>query len=132
MKVSVLFNHPRAELGANGKSPLLARAAAAKNALKMRLVAETRHRAFVEARRAMQYMPQGNFAAKEVAITWFYKGVRPDVDGVVTRCKALIDGCCDAFGVNDRELELGRVRRVHSLHEMAGTVELEFADELGV
>jgi hypothetical protein len=46
-------------------------------------------------------------------ITWFFwAGLGPDADNVVASCKALIDGCADAFGVNDRELELGHVCRV--------------------
>jgi hypothetical protein len=52
--------------------------------------------------------------------------MKPDVDNVVARLKPLIDGCAQAFGINDRELELGRVRRVHTLGKEAGTLILHF------
>jgi hypothetical protein len=55
--------------------------------------------------------------------------MKPDIDNVVARLKPLIDGCALAFGINDRDLELGRVRRVHTLDEQAGTLVLHFDTE---
>lgn len=38
-------------------------------------------------------------------ITWYYwRGVGPDTDNALASCKAYLDGCCDALGVNDRSL----------------------------
>jgi hypothetical protein len=65
-----------------------------------------------------------------VAATWFYKrGVPPDVDNVVARLKPLLDGCAQAFGVNDRDFEDITVRRVKTLAADAGTVTLVFDTE---
>jgi hypothetical protein len=75
-------------------------------------------------------LPQRNFPAREVSVTWYYKGIIPDFDNVVARLKPLIDGCAMAFGINDRDLELGRVRRVHTLGKNAGKLFLIFDTEL--
>lgn len=45
-------------------------------------------------------------------IVYPYKGVKPDADNCVARCKALLDGCALAFGMNDRDLELLGIERV--------------------
>ena len=91
---------------------------------------KTRNAAYFRALRALNTVPQHNFPAKYVEVTWYYKGVQPDVDNVVARLKPLIDGCAMAFGINDRDLELGRVRRVHTLDKkLTGTVTLHFDAE---
>ena len=93
-----------------------------------RVEAKTKARegAFGRAFAATLNLPQRNFPAREVSVTWYYKGQMPDIDNVVARLKPLIDGCAQAFGINDRDLELGRVRRVHTLGKQAGTVILRF------
>ena len=126
MRLEIVLPHPDKALSPNAARALSPRAAAAQNAVKMRLVKEVRHGACVRARVALNACQQRNFPAEEVDVTWYYKGVRPDFDNVVARCKAIIDGCADAFGINDRVLELGRVRRVHDLGIHAGTVALTF------
>lgn len=126
MRLDIVFPHPNKALSPNAYRALSPKAAAAQNAMKMRLVAESRHASCVRARIALNAVAQRNFPAKEVDVTWYYKGMKPDFDNVVARCKSVIDGCADAFGINDRELELGRVRRVHSLGVEAGTVLLTF------
>jgi hypothetical protein len=90
---------------------------------------KTRDSAFVRAMQALNNVPQRNFPAREFSVTWYYKGVIPDIDNVVARMKPLLDGCAQAFGINDRELELGRVRRVHTLRKAAGTLTLHFNTE---
>lgn len=37
----------------------------------------------------------------------------PDADNVLARCKAFLDGVCDALGVDDGSLDCLGVRRVH-------------------
>ena len=98
--------------------------------IKASVKAKTRNNAFILARAALANVPQHNFPARFVEVTWYYKGIKPDVDNVVARLKPLIDGCAQAFGINDRELELGRVRRVHTLDKRAGTLVLHFDTEL--
>ena len=130
MQLSITFPHPSNALSPNAKAPLQPRAAAGLNARKMRIKTETRHAAFVLANKALNSVPQRNMPAREVEVCWYYKGVCPDVDNVVARLKPLIDGCAQAFGINDRDIELGRVRRVHSLGTEAGTLTLTFNTEL--
>lgn len=100
--------------------------AVAKMAAKMK----TRDSAFIRAMQALNTVPQRNFPAREFSVTWYYKGIIPDIDNVVARLKPLLDGCAMAFGINDRDLELGRVRRVHTLDKRAGTLVLHFDTEL--
>lgn len=47
---------------------------------------------------------------KRYLIYWYYnRGPAPDPDNVVARLKSTIDGICDYFGINDRNLEISRV-----------------------
>lgn len=130
MKVAISFVHPDGVLAPNASFPLQPRAAAAKNALRMRRKAEVRADARVRAEEVLQVMGVERFVPCCVDVRWFYRGVCPDVDNVVARLKPLLDGCADAFGVDDRCLELGRVQRVHALGELGCEVELVFSDEL--
>lgn len=130
MQLSINFPHPDKVLSPNSKMPLQARAAAGLNAMKMAAKSATRQAAFVQANKALNSVPQRNFPAREVEVCWFYKGTKPDVDNVVARLKPLIDGCAQAFGINDRDIELGRVRRIHALGSSAGTLTLTFNTEL--
>lgn len=120
------FPHPDRAISPNGSVPLKARAAKVQNLKKVACKKATREAAFLEARRALMTMPQHSFVPAEVHCDWVYKGIKPDIDNVVARLKPLIDGCCLAFGCNDRDLELGRVRRIHSLGKDAGTLTLIF------
>ena len=59
-------------------------------------------------------------------VTWFYwGGTGPDADNALASCKAYLDGCCDALGVNDRELDCAGIHRVKD-REQDGTVLLRF------
>ena len=129
MKLTITFPHPPSLLSLNGSMPTDPRAASARNRARIGVKMKTRDAAFVEANQAMHYMPQRNFPAKRVEVLWYYKGIKPDVDGIVTRCKALLDGCAKAFGVDDRDFEDIRVRRVHTLGEKAKTVDITFDTE---
>lgn len=130
MKITIKFPHPDRALSLNSQVPLNARAAVVCNRKRVALKGATRRAAYLEALKVMNYMPQRNFPAKKLDVIWFYKGRMPDVDNVVARLKPLIDGCCDAFCIDDRELELGGVRRMHTLGEDALTVALTFDTEL--
>lgn len=130
MKLDIDFPHPDRVLSPNTQVPLTARGARVHNLKRAAAKAKAREGAFGRAFAATLKLPQRNFPAREVSCTWYYKGVKPDVDNVVARLKPLIDGCAMAFGINDRELELGRVRRVHTLGKQAGTLILHFDTEL--
>ena len=51
---------------------------------------------------------------KYYTIEWVFRGVRPDVDNVVARCKPLLDGAQNALKFNDRDLDLGAVWRTRA------------------
>lgn len=131
MKLDIEFPHPDRVLSPNSHAPLTARGAQMHGIIKASTKTKTRNAAYFRALRALSTVPQRNFPAAFVEVTWYYKGVQPDVDNVVARLKPLIDGCAMAFGINDRDLELGRVRRVHTLDKkLAGTLVLHFDTEL--
>lgn len=130
MKLDIEFPHPDRILGPNGGAPLTTRGAQKHAIVKMSTKMKTRDSAFVRALKALDSVPQRNFPAREFSATWYYKGIIPDIDNVVARLKPLIDGCAQAFGINDRDLELGRVRRVHTLGKEAGTLVLHFDTDL--
>ena len=48
------------------------------------------------------------------SVRWYYWGTqKPDSDNVLASCKAYLDGIATALGVNDRDLECGRIERPH-------------------
>lgn len=120
MKLTMQFTHPPMAVSPNGRVHWGKRA---------KLVAELRRSAFLHALSARRSVPAGDcFLPVGYALVWYYKGPCPDADNCLARCKALLDGCADAFGVNDRGLEVDGIRRVHTLDERAGTLELVFRD----
>ena len=129
MKLEIEFPHPDRVLSPNTQVPLTARGARMHNLKRVEAKKQAREGAFLRAFAATLNLPQRNFPAREFSATWYYKGIIPDIDNVVARLKPLIDGCAMAFGINDRELELGRVRRVHTLGKQTGTVVLHFDTE---
>jgi hypothetical protein len=130
MKLDIEFPHTDRVLSPNSHAPLTARGAQMHGIIKASTKTKTRNAAYFRALRALATVPQRTFPAAFVEVTWYYKGVQPDVDNVVARLKPLIDGCAMAFGINDRDLELGRVRRVHTLDKkLAGTLVLHLSTE---
>ena len=130
MKLELTFTHPDRVLSPNACAPLTARGARTHNLIKASTKTKTREAAYKKALIALNTVPQRIFPARLVEVTWYYKGMKPDVDNVVARLKPLIDGCAQAFGINDRDLELGRVRRVHTLDKnLTGTLILHFDTE---
>lgn len=128
MKLALCFTHPKRELSPNGQLPLTAKGAMVANRKKVALKGATRNAAYLQTLSQMSREGLSTFPARSVSVEWRYKGRIPDVDNVVARLKPLLDGCCHAFGIDDRYLELGWVRRVHT-KENAGTVILHFNTE---
>lgn len=126
MKLDIEFEHPDRILSPNTQVPLTARGARVHNLKRTEVKTKTRRVAYYKALAARLKCEQQNFPARWLEITWYYKGMRPDVDNVVARLKPLIDGCAEAFGINDRDIELGRVRRVHTLGDKSKTLVLHF------
>ena len=131
MKITVTLPHPRN--APNGRIPLTRQAAIRANYASMSAKKQERHDSYTvalhETRKVLDVARRHFlFVPKMYSIVWYYRGVRPDADNVVARCKHVLDGCAAAFGVNDRTWELGRVKRVHDL-EKGGRVELIFTDD---
>lgn len=100
-------------------------------AAKQRVVREARGRArllMLKEKRdaeAMRLVPEG-WRPERYDVTWFYwGGTGPDADNALASCKAYLDGCCDALGVNDRVLDCAGIHRVKD-REQEGTVLIRF------
>lgn len=123
----LLFKQPPWVLRPNGRGHWAERARVAK---RLRLQAKLMVMAVL---RRDPEIWQG-FVPDRYDVTWFFwAGVGPDADNVVASCKALLDGCADGFGINDRYLVPGLVDRVKvkRADARAGYVELCFRAEKG-
>lgn len=116
--LTVALAHPERVLKPNGRAHWAQKARAVKKARAV-------------ARMAMRsVMVQNGVTAADVKLrgyklTWWYKGVCPDADNCLASCKAYLDGCCDALGVNDRVLDCSGIHRVKD-REQEGTVLIRF------
>ncbi len=118
----LLFRQPPAVLRPNGRGCWPVRA---------RMVKNVRGQARLVVLSVLRREPErwAGFVPTRYEITWFFwAGLGPDADNVVASCKALLDGCADGFGINDRYLVPGRVDRVKvkRADARAGYVELRF------
>lgn len=98
---------------------------------KQRVVREARGRArllMLKSKRdaeAMCLLPAG-WKPVRYDVTWFFwGGTGPDADNALASCKAYLDGCCDALGVNDRVLDCAGIHRIKD-REQDGTVLIRF------
>ena len=67
-----------------------------------------------------------SFVPSRYDVTWFFwGGTGPDADNALASCKAYLDGCADALGVNDRALDCAGIHRVKD-REQDGTVLIRF------
>lgn len=87
-------------------------------AARQRAVREARGRArllMLRELREVEWMcllPEG-WRPTRYDVTWFFwGGAGPDADNALACCKAYLDGCCDALGVNDRVLDCAGIHRV--------------------
>lgn len=112
--LSVVLRHPVQALRPNGRVHWAVKARAVRRARQKALVLTLAERSRGEVFRPVRY-----------TVTWFYKGACPDADNCLASCKAYLDGCADALGVDDRTLECSGITRVHDKGR-AGTVEIVF------
>lgn len=61
-------------------------------------------------------------------LTWYYKGIKPDADNCLAACKGYLDGICDTLHINDRDLDVYGIYRIHS-KERANTLDLTFTQQ---
>lgn len=123
-EVAVVLEHPVRVLRPNGHGQ------GGHWAVKARAVKRARFLARWVMLARLRELPPGareEFAPVWYGVTWFYKGVAPDADNCLAACKAYLDGCADALGVDDRVLECSGVRRVHDA-KLAGKVEIRFTE----
>ncbi len=105
-EVVVEFAQPAADYRPNGRGCRWRRA---------RLAKRMRQLAYLGTLAVLRAEPGRwvGFVPRVYDVTWFFwAGPGPDEDNVVASCKALLDGCADALGLNDRALHLGEVFRV--------------------
>ena len=122
VKLVVALAHPGKALRPNGRAHW---------ATKQRAVREARGRArllMLRSKRdaeAMCMLPVG-WRPSRYDVTWFFwGGTGPDADNALASCKAYLDGCADALGVNDRVLDCAGIYRVKD-REQDGTVLIRF------
>lgn len=120
--LTVALAHPGKALRPNGRAHWTT---------KQRAVREARGRArllMLKSKRdaeAMCVLPAG-WRPSRYDVTWFFwGGAGPDSDNALASCKAYLDGCCDALGVNDRVLDCAGIHRVKD-REQEGTVLIRF------
>lgn len=81
----------------------------AKAAQNARHVARYRARVAMRSAGLTEFKPEGYTVRRENG----KRGVLPDADNALAACKAYLDGCADAFGVNDRGWDIDTVERLH-------------------
>ena len=103
-ELRLLFEQPPLEVGPNGRLHWAKKARVVKGLrVRSRLVTQ----AVVHANAEFE-----GFCPSVYDIEWYYTyGGAPDADGVIGRCKALLDGGADALGVDDGTWDVGRVIR---------------------
>lgn len=119
--VRVDLPHPPRELRPNGRVHWAAKA---------RVVHHARTLARQMALARMLRLGLERFLPSSYSLIWYYKGIAPDADNCLASCKAYFDGCCDTFGVDDRNLECAGIHRVHD-KDLSGYVCLVFSREEG-
>lgn len=115
----LLFRQPPVALRPNGRGCWQVRA---------RLVKKVRTQARLVVLALLRKEPERwtGFVPVRYDVTWFYwGGTGPDADNALASCKAYLDGCCDALGVNDRVLDCAGIHRVKD-REQYGTVLIRF------
>ena len=128
-EISICLPHPGRALSPNAHAPLSRKGAAVMNAKKICEKKDLRSRAYMLTLSELRQKDiMGDFKPKNYRINWYFKGTKPDADNCLARCKAAIDGACGAFGIDDRDLELAGVKRIHSLDGKAGSMEIIFDD----
>lgn len=65
------------------------------------------------------------FMPSSYGITWYFFGQVPDADNCLSSCKAYLDGCCDAFKIDDKTLVLTHINRLRD-KEKKGKIEIQF------
>lgn len=124
MTVTVTLPHPAKELHPNARPHFMARARAKKAARQAAYFAS-----LAALRDTMETLYNGyplSFTPTHYYLRWSYWGNIPDEDNCLAACKAYLDGCCDALGINDKTLSSSGIARVHSKPKQ---VELIFSDE---
>lgn len=93
--------------------------------------AKARTDALIATKAALSSLPL-SCSPKTYGITWIYKGRRPDADNCLASCKSYLDGCCDAIGINDVDLDVLFVHRKHDCPNAGQLVISFFAEPLDV
>lgn len=115
--LSICLPHPPRALHPNGRAHWAVRARAVRRA-----------RALAHGVMLAERGRHGLFMPSRYVVSWFYKGLRPDADNCLACCKAYLDGCCDALGLDDGVLDCAGIFRVHDLAR-AGELVIRFEND---
>ena len=123
MTITIDFPHPARALRPNGRAHRMAVAAARKQARRDAYVL-----AMAAQVRECRECPGYKFRPRSYELTWYYWRARPDKDNCLASVKAYLDGCADAFKVNDREWDCAGI---HTTKDKAKdkSLEITFNDE---
>lgn len=124
MNVTVTLPLPAKELRPNGRPHFMARARAKKAARQVAYFA-----ALSALRDVMEIEYDGGpiaFIPSRYLLRWHYWGNVPDEDNCLASCKAYLDGCADAFNINDKSLSCSGIERIHDKDKR---IILIFSDE---
>ncbi|MBT9449977.1 hypothetical protein ICN84_07805 [Akkermansia glycaniphila] len=121
--LTITLPHSPRVLSPNARVPLTMRGAVVANKRKVAAKRRARHMAWAMTIKELQ--GRKHFAPSLYVVRWYYKGVAPDDDNVLARCKAYKDGACSAMGIDDRGLSCRGIELIHDLRR-AGQVEIVF------
>lgn len=113
--VTITLPHPPQEVRPN------ARVHWARKAKKVKIC---RQAAFWRCKKTIANAAQ--FTPRFYGVTWYFFGKVPDADNCLASCKSYLDGCCDAFKIDDKTLDVVYVVRIPDIKKR-GTIEIEFS-----
>ncbi len=123
MELTITMPHPPRAASPNGGHGHWRAAWRAK-----KIMRQHAHLAMLDRMREAGALPS-TFAPTTYRIRYYYKGTPRDVDNILAGCKAYLDGCADAFRVNDRVFRCAGIEPIHALRDpRCGTVEITFSD----
>lgn len=120
--LTITLPHTPRCLSPNAKAPLTQRGAQVAGFKKTAAKSRARNIAWVLTSSALNGR---RMLPTHYRVIWFFKGVKPDADNCLARCKAYLDGACKAMGIDDRTLDCTGLYRVHDL-DRGGTLDIVF------
>jgi hypothetical protein len=121
--MDITLPHPPKELNPNASHPVTRQGAIVANKRRISAKQHARKVAYFATLQMLDGKRPPADSWSKYRVTWYYKGICPDDDNVLARCKYYKDGACLALGIDDRTLHLVSIDIVHD-KERAGTMTL--------